>query len=257
MEYHNLLIERHDKIAWISLHRPKKLNALNKALLKELHQVFSVLKDDDAIRVIVLTGSGERAFVAGADIAEFADFSAEEGQALAQKGQHEVFDFIANMHKPVIAAINGFALGGGLELALSCHLRIATKNARMGLPETSLGVIPGYGGTQRLAQLIGRGRATEMILSGRMMEANEALHTGLVTQVVEQEELLSTAAELAEKIMKNSPNAIAQALKAIAAGYDEEINGFQTEINLFGACFAHPEFREGTQAFLAKRKANF
>ena len=257
MEYHNLLIEQHDKIAWISLNRPKKLNALNKALLEELHHVFSVLKADDTIRVIVLTGSGERAFVAGADIAEFADFSAKEGQALAQKGQQEVFDFIANMSKPVIAAINGFALGGGLELALCCHLRIAAKNARMGLPETSLGVIPGYGGTQRLAQLIGRGRATEMILSGRMIDANEAMHTGLVTQVVEQQELLSAAAALAEKIMKNSPNAIGQALKAIAAGYDEKENGFQTEIDLFGACFTHPEFREGTQAFLAKRKANF
>lgn len=257
MEYHNLLIEQHDKIAWVSLHRPKKLNALNKALLEEIHHLFSVLKDDDSIRVIILTGSGERAFVAGADIAEFADFSAKQGQALAEKGQQEVFDFIANMPKPVIAAINGFALGGGLELALCCHLRIAAKNARMGLPETSLGVIPGYGGTQRLAQLIGRGRATEMILSARMIDASEALRTGLVTQLVEQEELLSAAAELAGKIMKNSPNAIQQALEAIAAGYDEKKNGFQTEINLFGSCFAHSEFQEGTQAFLAKRKANF
>lgn len=257
MEYHNLLLEQHDKIAWVSLHRPKKLNALNKALLEEIHHLFSALKDDDKIRVIVLTGSGERAFVAGADIAEFADFNSKQGQALAEKGQQEVFDFIANMPKPVIAAINGFALGGGLELALCCHLRIATKNARMGLPETSLGVIPGYGGTQRLAQLVGRGRATEMILSARMIDASEALHNGLVTQLVEQEELLSAAAELAEKIIKNSPNAVQQALKAIAAGYDEGKNGFQTEINLFGSCFAHPEFKEGTQAFLAKRKANF
>jgi enoyl-CoA hydratase len=161
------------------------------------------------------------------------------------------------MKKPVIAAINGFALGGGLELALSCHIRIASNNARMGLPETSLGVIPGYGGTQRLAQIIGKGRAMELILSCKMLNAEEAFSFGLVSQVVTQEELLSTASELAQKILKNSPFAIGQAIKSINAAYDEHQNGFEVEINAFGICFGSEDFKEGTQAFLEKRKANF
>jgi len=257
MTFEHLLVEKQDKIAWISLHRPKKLNALNAALLEELQLLFTSLEKDNSIRVIILTGSGEKAFVAGADIAEFAHFDPIQGEALSRKGQNAVFDRIAHSTKPVIAAINGFALGGGLELALSCHLRIASTNARMGLPETSLGVIPGYGGTQRLAQLIGRGRATELILSCRMMEANEALAVGLVSQVVPQEELLATAATLADKIMQNSSNAMAHGLQAINAAYQEGVNGFEEEIKRFGQCFGHEEFKEGTQAFLAKRKANF
>ena len=257
MTFEHLLVEKQDKIAWISLHRPKKLNALNEALLKELHQLFRALEKDTEIRVIVLTGSGEKAFVAGADIAEFALYDSQQGEALSRQGQQLVFDCIAHSKKPVIAAINGFALGGGLELALSCHIRIASTNARMGLPETSLGVIPGYGGTQRLAQLIGRGRATELILSCRMMEAKEALAVGLVTQVVAQEDLLASAAALADKIMQNSSNAMGHALQSIDAAYQEGLNGFEEEIKRFGQCFDHPEFKEGTQAFLAKRKANF
>ena len=189
--FEHLLVEKQDRIVWVSIHRPKKLNALNAALLEELHQLFLSLKEASDIRVIVLTGSGEKAFVAGADIAEFAQFDAQQGKILSRRGQETVFDLIAQSSKPVIAAINGFALGGGLELALSCHIRVASINARMGLPETSLGVIPGYGGTQRLAQLIGRGRATEMILTCRMISAEEALDVGLVSQVVSQEELLS------------------------------------------------------------------
>lgn len=255
--FDHLLVEKQDKMAWVSLHRPKKLNALNAALLEELHQLFLALEDDDSVRVIVLTGSEEKAFVAGADIAEFAEFDATQGEELSRKGQVNVFDQIAHSTKPVIAAINGFALGGGLELALSCHIRIASSNARMGLPETSLGVIPGYGGTQRLAQLIGRGRATELILSCRMMDAQEAQEVGLIAQVVPQEDLLSTAAALADKIMQNSSNAMAHALNAIDAAYKEGKNGFEEEIKRFGQCFGHPEFKEGTQAFLAKRKANF
>ena len=255
--FDHLLVEKQDSIAWVSIHRPKKLNALNAALLEELHQLFISLKEEKDIRVIVLTGSGEKAFVAGADIAEFAQFDAQQGKMLSRKGQKTVFDLIAQSSIPVIAAINGFALGGGLELALSCHIRIASINARMGLPETSLGVIPGYGGTQRLAQLIGRGRATEMILSCRMVTAEEALNVGLVSQVVTQEELLSSAAALAEKIMCNSSNAMGHALRAIDAAYQEGVAGFEQEINAFGECFGHPEFKEGTQAFLEKRKANF
>lgn len=255
--FEHLLVEKQDKIAWVSIHRPKKLNALNAALLEELHQLFLFLKEQKDVRVIVLTGSGEKAFVAGADIVEFAQFDPQQGKTLSRRGQETVFDLIAQSSKPVIAAINGFALGGGLELALSCHIRIASRNARMGLPETSLGVIPGYGGTQRLAQLIGRGRATEMILSCRMISAEEALDVGLVSQVFSQEELLSSAAALAEKIMRNSSNAMGHALKAIEAAYQEGVAGFEQEINAFGECFGHPEFKEGTQAFLEKRKANF
>ena len=257
MTYKHLLIEKQDRIAWININRPTKLNALNGEVLEELHAAFSAIKADEEVRVVVLTGSGEKAFVAGADIAEFAQFDVTEGESLAKKGQDLVFDFIANMTKPVIAAVNGFALGGGLELALSCHIRIASTNARMGLPETSLGVIPGYGGTQRLAQLIGRGRATELILTCRMMGAEEALHTGLVSRVVPQEELLATAAEMGGKIMNNSSNAIAYALQSIAAGYEEGVDGFDVEIAHFGNCFGHLEFKEGTQAFLEKRKANY
>ena len=253
----NLQLRKQDQVAWVQIDRPAKLNAINKEVLRELHQIFFDLEEDDSIRVIVLTGSGEKAFVAGADIAEFSEFTPSQGKELSQSGQDKVFTFIEQMKKPVIAAINGFALGGGLELALSCHIRIASNNARMGLPETSLGVIPGYGGTQRLAQIIGKGRAMELILSCKMLNAEEAFSFGLVSQVVTQDELLSTASELAQKILKNSPFAIGQAIKSINAAYDEHQNGFEVEINAFGICFGSEDFKEGTQAFLEKREANF
>ena len=253
----NLQLRIQDQVAWIQIDRPTKLNALNRAVLEELNQVFSDLRTDASVLVIVLTGSGEKAFVAGADIAEFSEFGPVEGRALAQKGQDDVFTFIEQMNKPVIAAINGFALGGGLELAMSCHIRIASANAKMGLPETSLGVIPGYGGTQRLAQIIGKGRAMELILSCQMLPADQALNFGLVTQVVSQEELLPAAAALAQKILKNSPFAIGQAIQAVNAAYEEGLNGFEAEVNGFGTCFGSEDFKEGTQAFLEKRKANF
>jgi enoyl-CoA hydratase len=253
----NLQLRKQDQVAWIQIDRPAKLNAINKEVLKELHKIFFDLEEDNSIRVIILTGSGEKAFVAGADIEEFSEFTPSQGKELSQNGQDKVFTFIEQMKKPVIAAINGFALGGGLELALSCHIRIGSNNARMGLPETSLGVIPGYGGTQRLAQIIGKGRAMELILSCKMLNAEEAFSFGLVSQVVTQEELLSTASELAQKILKNSPFAIGQAIKSINAAYDEHQNGFEVEINAFGICFGSEDFKEGTQAFLEKRKANF
>jgi len=257
MIFDHLLVEKEEFIATVTINRPKKLNALNLQLLEEIHHLFKDLQADENVRVIILTGSGDKAFVAGADISEFSSFDSTQGQELARKGQSLVFDFIANMTKPVIAAINGFSLGGGLELALSCHLRVAATHAKMGLPETSLGVIPGYGGTQRLAQLIGRGRATELILTGEMISAEKALAYGLVSAIVPQDELDLLAKKTASKIKNNSPNALSHALQSIADGYTFDKNGYASEIDHFGACFGHPEFIEGTTAFMEKRKANF
>ena len=222
-----------------------------------MHHAFDSCNNDSETRVILLIGSGDKAFVAGADIKEFADFSETEGQLLAKKGQELLFDFVANLETPVLALINGFALGGGLELAMAAHFRIASDNAKMGLPEVSLGVIPGYGGTQRLPQLVGKGRAMEMIMTAGMIDANQALTYGLVNYVVKQNELVVFAKVLAAKIMKNSPNAISQAIAAINAGFEDGINGFETEITAFGNCFGTDDFIEGTTAFLEKRKANF
>lgn len=253
----NILIDKLDQIAIITINRPEKLNALNKATILELHEAFHSLNEDATVKVIILTGSGEKAFVAGADISEFANFSVEDGGKLAAKGQELLFDFVQNLTTPVIAAVNGFALGGGLELAMACHFRIASTNAKMGLPEVTLGVIPGYGGTQRLAQLVGKGRAMEMIMTAGMIDASAALHYGLVNHVVEQAELLSFAKEIAAKITKNSSTAIAKAIEAINANFVDGTNGYQVEIENFGACFGTDDFKEGTTAFLEKRKANF
>ena len=230
---------------------------LIKPPFKSLHETLQLIDENPDVRVIIITGSGEKAFVAGADIAEFAHFSAEEGAQLAAKGQQILFDFIENMKTPVIAAINGFALGGGLELAMACHFRIASENAKMGLPETSLGLIPGYGGTQRLPQLIGKGRATEMILTAGMIDAETAKIYGLVNHVVPQSELFSAYMTIATRIMKNSPLAISKAIEAINANFISGVNGFDVEINAFGECFATEDFKEGTTAFLEKRKAEF
>jgi enoyl-CoA hydratase len=204
-----------------------------------------------------VTGSGEKAFVAGADISEFAHFSVQEGAQLSAQGQELLFDFVENLKTPVIAAINGFALGGGLELAMSCHFRIASENAKMGLPEVSLGVIPGYGGTQRLPQLIGKGKAMELIMTAGMLNAQEALDLKLVNYVVASSELISFSTEIANKILKNSPLAIAKAIKAINANFKDGVNGFETEIKNFGKCFGTDDFKEGTTAFLEKRKPLF
>jgi len=257
MNYENLLIAIENKIALVSLHRPAKLNALNKATLAELHSAFSELETDDAVQAIILTGSSEKAFVAGADIAEFADFSAVEGTQLAAEGHQKVFDHIENLKKPVIAAINGFALGGGLELAMACHFRVASDNAKMGLPEVTLGLIPGYGGTQRLPQLVGKGRAMEMILTAAMITAEEAMQYGLVNHVVPQNELIVFCQGLAQKIIQNAPVALSEAIQAVNASFDKTKNGYETEINDFGRLFGTADFKEGTTAFLEKRKANF
>lgn len=257
MNYENLLIAIENKIALVTLNRPTKLNALNKDTLAELHAAFSDLEKDDTIQVIILTGSGEKAFVAGADIAEFANFSAQEGTQLAAEGHQKVFDHIENLKKPVIAAVNGFALGGGLELAMACHFRVASDNAKMGLPEVTLGLIPGYGGTQRLPQLVGKGRAMEMILTATMISAAEAKEYGLVNHVVPQSELIEFCQGLAQKICKNAPVAISEAIQAVNANFDKSKNGFETEISAFGRLFSTSDFKEGTTAFLEKRKANF
>lgn len=257
MNYENLLIAIENKIAVVTLNRPAKLNALNKDTLAELHTAFSDLENNEAVQAIILTGSGEKAFVAGADIAEFANFSAQEGTQLATDGHQKVFDHIENLKKPVIAAVNGFALGGGLELAMACHFRVASENAKMGLPEVTLGLIPGYGGTQRLPQLVGKGRAMEMILTATMITAAEAKEYGLVNHVVPQVELIEFCQGLAQKIIKNAPVALSEAIMAINASVDKTKNGFEQEINAFGRLFGTADFKEGTTAFLEKRKANF
>ena len=257
MSTDNLLVSIKESIAWITINRPQKLNALNKAVIAELNFIISGLDKDNSVRVLIITGSGEKAFVAGADISEFSEFDSPQGQKLAAQGQHTLFDLIENLSKPVIAAINGYALGGGLELAMACHIRIAATNTKMGLPETTLGLLPGYGGTQRLPQLVGKGKAFEMILSAAMIDAEEAKNYGLVNTVCSLEELLPSCEKLALQISNNSPNAITQAIKAINAGYDSASDGYQEEIECFGACFGTPDFIEGTAAFLEKRKPQF
>lgn len=255
--YTNLVVETNGQIAEITINRPNQLNALNKETIAELHEALKAADENPAIGVIILTGSGEKAFVAGADIKEFADFTIAQGGQLAQNGQEILFDFIENLSTPVIAAVNGFALGGGLELAMASHIRVASSNARMGLPEVSLGVIPGYGGTQRLAQLVGRGKANELVFTAGMIPAADALQWGLVNHVVEQPELMDKAREIAGKILNNSASAISSAIRAINANFRDGVNGFDVEIEEFGKCFGTADFTEGTSAFLEKRKANF
>ena len=257
MKFNNILSETAKSLTTITINRPSKLNALNKETISELHQAFKLAEEDENSKVIIITGSGEKAFVAGADISEFADFSVAEGESLAAEGQALLFDFVANLSTPVIAAVNGFALGGGLELAMSAHFRVASDNAKMGLPEVSLGVIPGYGGTQRLPQLIGKGRAMEMIMTAGMINAETAHGYGLVNHVTTQEELLEFTQKIASKIMRNSSVAIASAITAINAGFEEGENGFDAEVTQFGKCFGTADFKEGTTAFLEKRRANF
>lgn len=245
----------HGPVAVWTLNRPQQLNALNGALIAELGRMVEAVQDREEVRCVILTGSGEKAFVAGADIKEFADFNGAEGRALAERGQRTLFDAIALSRTPFLAAIGGFALGGGLELALACHIRIASDTARMGLPEVTLGLIPGYGGTQRLARIVGSGRAMEMILSARMVKADEALSMGLVSQVVERPELLDHALDMAARLTANSPNAQAAAIRAVQSSGSAE--GFELEIDQFGRCFEHPDFKEGVAAFLEKRKPAF
>jgi len=257
MSDQNISISKKEAYAILTVNRPKQLNALNKATIAELSAALQTLGRDATVRAIILTGAGEKAFVAGADIKEFADFGIQEGTELAAVGQEQLFDSIDHFSKPVIAAVNGFALGGGLELAMSCHMRIAADTARLGLPEVTLGLIPGYGGTQRLAQLVGKGRALEMITSAQMINAQRAFEMGLVNEVCPADELLPRAEKLASVLARNSPQAIESAIKAVNAGFRSGVNGYKVEMEEFGKCFGTPDFKEGVEAFLAKRKPNF
>ncbi len=251
----NLIIEITDQKALIIISRPEALNALNSEVIQELSETFQSLDADPNVRAIILTGQGHKAFVAGADIKEFSDFSQNQGAELARKGQQALFDLIENLSKPVIAAINGYALGGGLELALACHIRMAADGAMLGLPEVTLGLIPGYGGTQRLPQLIGKGRANELIFTGKPIEANDAYAIGLVNSVESPDLLLVEANNMADLIIKNSPTAIAKAIEAVNNSYSKK--GFAKEQELFGELFQTPDFKEGVGAFLEKRKPTF
>ena len=257
MNFKNILVDIASELATITINRPKKLNALNSDTIAELSSAFKTLENDKKVKVIIITGSGEKAFVAGADISEFANFSIDEGGRLAKLGQESLFNLVENLSTPVIAAVNGFALGGGLELAMACHFRVASDNAKMGLPEVSLGVIPGYGGTQRLPQLVGKGKAMELIMTAGMISADDAKDCGLINHVVLLEELISLAEKLASKIMRNSSVAVSAAIRAVNDNFKDGVNGYETEIAEFGNCFGTEDFKEGTTAFLEKRKPKF
>lgn len=257
MPFQNLLIEDKERIRYIIINRESKLNALNKATLAELHIAFTEAFDTATVGGIIITGAGAKAFVAGADISEFANLDTKAGTDLAKLGQSTVFDIIENGNKPVIAAINGFALGGGLELAMACHIRLASDNAKMGLPEVTLGLIPGYGGTQRLPKLVGKGKALELIMTADMVTAADALQFGLVNYVTTPDELLNKAEEIINKILLRAPLALAAAITSVNAGLKEGAGGFETEIAEFGKCFGTGDFKEGVSAFLEKRKPQF
>ena len=256
MQKKYLEIKIQDKIAWIKINREEKLNALNISMLEEIRENLIDLGKNKNVLVLVIIGSGDKAFVAGADIAEFSKYDKNKGLELAKKGQKNVLDLIENFPKPIIAAINGYALGGGLELAMACHMRVAVNTAKMGLPEVSLGLIPGYGGTQRLTKLVGKTNAMEMILSGEMIDSQKAINLRLVNKVVERNNLFSSITELAKKIMRNSPNAIANAITSINAA-QKNVEGFEIEKEKFSECFESKDFKEGVSAFLNKRKPSF
>lgn len=256
MTYQTIKTEVSEQILTITLQREDKLNALNIQLLQEIKEAIEKAQQNSEVRGILLTGSGTKAFAAGADIAEFANFSTPEATKMSRDG-HEVLFAIERSKKPVIAAVNGFALGGGCELALSCHIRIASENAKFGQPEVNLGVPPGYGGTQRLAQIIGKGRAMDMLLSTDVIDAKTALSYGLVSEIVPIEELIAATRKKLGKIIQKSPNAIARVIECVNTYFEDGENGFEKEIQEFGLAFSSEDFKEGTTAFLEKRKANF
>ena len=254
--YQSLLTHLENGIFTITINRPDKLNALNNVVFTELNAALDEVGSNVEIRSVIITGAGPKAFVAGADITEFNGLTVKEGMELAKAGQ-ETFFRIERNTKPIIAAVNGFALGGGCELAMCCHFRIASDNAKFGQPEVNLGLIPGYGGTQRLVQLIGKGKAMELLMSAQLIDAAEALRLQLVNYVTTPENLLSKAKEILTVINSKAPLAIAGCIKAANAVYDESQNGYETEIAEFGYCFETEDMKEGTAAFLEKRKAQF
>ncbi len=256
MSYQTLLAGLENGIYTITINRPDKLNALNKYVFTDLDNAVNEINSNPEIKCAVITGAGPKAFVAGADITEFGGLDKVGAMALAKRGQ-DIFFKIENCKKPIVAAVNGFALGGGCELAMACHFRLCSENARFGQPEVNLGLIPGYGGTQRLTQLIGKGRAMEMLMSGSMIDATTALQFGLVNYVVPAGELLNKTKSILELINSKAPLAVAACIKTANAVFDETKDGFKTEIDAFGDCFVTEDMKEGTTAFLEKRKAEF
>ncbi len=257
MTFSNLLLEKKSAIAYLTVNRPKVLNALNIATIEELGAAFAEIKSDISVRLVILTGAGERAFVAGADISELTTLDEAGGKEFARRGQ-AVFDSIENLGKPVIACVNGFALGGGCEMAMACTIRLASENAKFGQPEVKLGVIPGYGGTQRLPRLIGKGRAMQLVLTGDIITAQEALRIGLANEVVPQADLLARAEAIAQKILANGPVAVHYAMQAVNQGVEMTLpRGLDLEADLFSACCRTEDKQEGTAAFLEKRAARF
>ena len=255
--YKTLLTELDKGTLIITVNRPDKMNALNKDVIEDLGKALDEVYGNDEIKTVIITGSGEKAFVAGADISEFISLGTEEGSALAKKGQVNVFDKIENCPKPVIAAVNGFALGGGCELAMACHFRIASVNAKFGQPEVNLGLIPGYGGTQRLTQLVGKGKAMELMMTADMIGADEAKSLGLVNHVFSLEELVVKTKDILQKIHVKAPIAISKIIACVNEAAKSDSNGFDNEIARFGACFDTEDMKEGTGAFLEKRKPVF
>lgn len=254
--YTTILTSLENNILTITINRPDKLNALNQQVMSDLNNVMDEVYTNPEIKSAIITGAGPKSFVAGADISEFVGSSIEEGKALAKRGQ-DIFFKIENAAKPIVACVNGFALGGGCELAMSCHFRIASENAKFGQPEVNLGLIPGYGGTQRLTQLIGKGRALELLMSGNMIDAATALQYGLVNYVLPQDQLLQKAKDILNTINSKAPIAVASCITAVNAVCNETKNGFDVEVNEFGKCFITDDMKEGTAAFLEKRKAIF
>jgi enoyl-CoA hydratase/carnithine racemase len=257
MSFENILVDKKNSIAYVTINRPKVLNALNMATMEELRAAFTDIKNDASTRVAILTGSGEKAFIAGADIGELSKHGAISGKEYTHKGQ-SVLDVIENLGKPVIACINGFALGGGCELAMACTMRLASASAKLGQPEVKLGIIPGYGGTQRLPRLVGKGVAMQLVLTGEMISADEALRIGLVNELIAPAELIPRAEAIAQKIIANAPLAIQYAMEAVNHGLDLSLaDGLYLEATLFGVCCATEDKTEGTTAFLEKRPAQF
>jgi enoyl-CoA hydratase len=255
--YHTLLIEKQHRICYVTINRPEKLNALNKTVIDELSHIVDDVITDVNIGGAIITGSGPKSFVAGADITEFLSMDANAGTQLAAVGQDKLFNKIERSPKPFLAAVNGFALGGGCELAMACHLRIAADNARFGQPEVNLGLIPGYGGTQRLTQLLGKGKALELMMSANMIDAQEAHRLGLVNEVVPPDQLIQKSNELMLTILSKGPNAVAKVIAAVNAYFEDGRDGYTEEIKLFGECFGTDEMKEGVTAFLEKRKPAF